>query len=59
MTEEADELARLARRYRVFVADEAHRVSPHYERLTREIAESGAILRFLRDLPAQRRQPIT
>ena len=57
MTEDADELARLARRYRAFAADEAHGVSPHYERLTREIAESAAILHFLRDLPSPRRQP--
>src|SRR5262245_13895416 len=57
MTEAPDELARLARRYRAFAADEAHGVSPHYERLTLEIAESGAILRFLLELPAPRRQP--
>lgn len=57
MTETPDELARLARRYRAFAADEAHGVSPHYERLTQEIAESGAVLRFLLGLPASRRQP--
>lgn len=57
MTGASDELARLARRYRGFAADEAHGVSPHYERLTLEIAESDAILRFLLDLPTPRRQP--
>lgn len=57
MTEAHDELARLASRYRTFAADEAHGVSPHYERLTLEIAESAAILRFLSELPAPRRQP--
>lgn len=57
MSEAPDELARLARRYRTFAADEAQGVSPHYERLTQEIAESGVILRFLLDLPAPRRQP--
>ena len=57
MTEAPDELARLARRYRAFAADEAHGVSPHYECLTQEIADSGTILRFLIDLPAPRRQP--
>lgn len=57
MTEAPDELARLARRYRTFAADEAHGVSPHYERLTLEVAESAAVLRFLLDLPAPRRQP--
>lgn len=57
MTEEPDELARLARRYRAFSADEAHGVSPHYERLTSEIAGSADVLHFLSDLPASRRQP--
>ncbi|MBI2735649.1 MAG: DUF2332 domain-containing protein [Rhodospirillales bacterium] len=57
MTEALDELARLAGRYRAFAADEAHGVSPHYDRLTQEIAESAAVLRFLLDLPAPRRQP--
>ena len=50
-------LVRLADRYRRFAADEAQGVSPHYERLTREIAESPAVLRFLSDLPAPRHQP--
>jgi hypothetical protein len=57
MTEAPDELARLARRYRTFAADEAQGVSPHYERLTLEIAESTSILRFLSRLPAPRQQP--
>jgi hypothetical protein len=57
MAEMPDELARLAGRYRTFAADEAHGVSPHYERLTREIADSPDILRFLLGLPASRRQP--
>jgi hypothetical protein len=57
MTDAPDELARLARRYRSFAMDEAQGVSPHYERLAREIAESAVILRFLSDLPAPRRQP--
>jgi hypothetical protein len=57
MTEESEELARLARRYRAFAADEAQGVSPHYERLARDIAESADILRFLSRLPAPRRQP--
>jgi hypothetical protein len=57
MTEEAEELLRLARRYRAFASDEAHGVSPHYERLAREIADSADILRFLSRLPAPRRQP--
>lgn len=52
-----DELVRLASRYRRFAADEAEGVSPHYERLAREIADSAAILRFLNDLPAPKRQP--
>ena len=47
----------LANRYRRFATDEAAGVSPHYERLAREIADSAAILRFLSDLPAPRRQP--
>jgi hypothetical protein len=54
---ELDELGRLATRYRRFAADEAEGVSPHYERLAREIADSTDILRFLSALPASRRQP--
>ncbi|MPZ32652.1 MAG: DUF2332 family protein [Rhodospirillales bacterium] len=57
MAEDPDELARLAERYRKFAADEAHGVSPHYERLARSIAGSAPILRFLNGLPAPRRQP--
>lgn len=57
MPEIADELARLARRYRAFAADEAEGVSPHYEHLARDIAGSAGILQFLIDLPAPRRQP--
>jgi hypothetical protein len=53
----SDELVHLANRYRRFATDEALGVSPHYERLAREIADSAAILRFLTDLPAARRQP--
>lgn len=54
---ESDELGRLATRYRRFAADEAEGVSPRYERLAREIADSADILRFLGALPASRRQP--
>lgn len=57
MAEESDDLVRLAARYRRFAADEAQGVSPHYERLTRQIADSSDILRFLLNLPAPRRQP--
>jgi hypothetical protein len=49
--------ARLAARYRRFAADEAQGVSPIYERLTQDIADSADILRFLMSLPARRRQP--
>ena len=55
MAEES--LVRLAERYRTFAADEAHGVSPHYERLARDIADSADVLRFLNGLPAPRRQP--
>jgi hypothetical protein len=55
MAEES--LARLAGRYRTFAADEAHGVSPHYERLAQDIADSADVLRFLTDLPPPRRQP--
>ena len=41
MSDEPDELARLATRYRRFATDEAQGVSPHYERLARDIAEFG------------------
>ena len=57
MSDEPDELARLAKRYRRFAIDEAHGVSPHYERLARDIAESADVLRFLSELPPPRRQP--
>ena len=57
MSDAPDELARLAKRYRRFAIDEAHGVSPHYERLTRAIAESADVLRFLSELPPPRRQP--
>jgi hypothetical protein len=57
MAEDQDELTRLAERYHRFAADEAEGVSPHYERLARDIAGSTDILRFLSDLPAPRRQP--
>ncbi|SEP36031.1 hypothetical protein SAMN02990966_05349 [Rhodospirillales bacterium URHD0017] len=50
-------LARLAERYRRFAADEAHGVSPHYERLAEDIAASADVLRFLIELPPPRRQP--
>lgn len=49
--------ARLAARYRRFAADEAQGVSPIYERLTQDVADSPAILGFLMSLPARRRQP--
>ena len=52
-----DELVHLANRYRRFAIDEAQGVSPQYERLAREIADSAAILRFLIELPPPRRQP--
>jgi hypothetical protein len=52
-----DELVHLANRYRRFATDEAQGVSPHYDRLAQEIADSAAILRFLIGLPAPRRQP--
>ena len=55
MAEES--LARLAGRYRTFAADEAHGVSPHYERLAQDIAASADVLRFLMGLPPPRRQP--
>ena len=55
MAEES--LVRLAERYRTFAADEAHGVSPRYERLARDIADSPAVLHFLSELPAPRRQP--
>ena len=57
MSDEPDELARLAKRYRRFATDEAQGVSPHYERLARDIAESADVLRFLSELPPPRRQP--
>ena len=57
MSDEPDELARLATRYRRFATDEAQGVSPHYERLARDIAESADVLRFLSELPPPRRQP--
>lgn len=57
MAEDQDELTRLAERYRRFAADEAQGVSPHYERLARDITGSTPILRFLNGLPAPRRQP--
>ena len=57
MAEEPDTLVRLARRYRTFAADEAEGVSPRYERLARDIADSADVLRFLCRLPASRRQP--
>ena len=44
MSDEPDELARLAKRYRRFATDEAQGVSPHYERLARDIAESADVL---------------
>ena len=50
-------MARLAERYRRFATDEAQGVSPHYERLARDIAEFGRCPRFLGELPAPRRQP--
>src|SRR4029453_17082131 len=57
MAEEPDDLVRLAERSRRFAADEAHGVSPHYERLAQDIAASADVLRFLIDLPPPRRQP--
>jgi hypothetical protein len=57
MAEEPQILARLAQRYRDFAADEAHGISPSYERLANGIADSPAILGFLASLPPPRRQP--
>jgi hypothetical protein len=55
--EKPDELVRLARRYRAFAVDEAHGISPIYERLALQIADAPDILRFLASLPGPRRQP--
>ena len=49
--------ARLAERYRTFATDEAQSVSPIYEQLTRDIADSADVLRFLMSLPTDRHQP--
>ena len=57
MAETSDELARLAERYRTFAVDEAHGISPIYERLAHQIAGAPDILRFLVSFPAPRRQP--
>jgi hypothetical protein len=51
-----DELSRLADGYRAFVR-EAREESPAYSALAAAVAEDGAVLRFLADLPAGKRQP--
>lgn len=57
MTELSPEQAAVAGRYRTFAAEEVRGVSPSYERLTLEVAESREILDFLLELPSPRRQP--
>jgi hypothetical protein len=57
MTELASDYMALAARYRAFAANEAHGVSPSYERLALEIADSPEILRFIAGLPVERQQP--
>jgi len=47
----------LARRYRRFADEEAHGISPTYERLTRAVAADRDVLSFLADLPPDRQQP--
>jgi hypothetical protein len=57
MTYSPDDLQRIADRYTVFAADEAHGVSEIYERLALATAASPELLTFLAGLPADRRQP--
>lgn len=57
MTELSPEQATVAARYRTFAAEEVHGVSPSYERLTLEVADSREILDFLLGFPSARRQP--
>lgn len=51
-----DEYARIARRYRAFVA-EAGPTSPLYAQLAEEVATSDDVLAFLATLPVAKRQP--
>ena len=57
MTGLSPEQAAVAARYRTFAAEEVHGVSPSYECLTLEIAESREVLDFLLGFPSARRQP--
>ncbi|MFO1160883.1 MAG: DUF2332 domain-containing protein [Reyranellaceae bacterium] len=57
MADTPDPYAALAARYRTFAAEEVRGVSPSYERLTLEVAESREILDYLLGLPSARRQP--
>jgi hypothetical protein len=57
MTELSAEQAAVAARYRTFAAEEVHGVSPSYERLAIEVADSREILDFLLGFPSARRQP--
>jgi hypothetical protein len=57
MTAADRELQRIAKLYAAFAADEAHGVSPLYERLALAVAQSPEILSFLSSLPIERRQP--
>lgn len=57
MTGLTPEQEAVAARYRTFAAEEVRGVSPSYERLTLEVAESREILDFILGLPSPRRQP--
>jgi len=57
MIDAPEPLAAVAERYRTFAAEEVRGVSPSYERLSLEVAESREILDFLLGLPSARRQP--
>lgn len=57
MTGLTPEQEAVAARYRTFAAEEVRGVSPSYERLTLEVAQSREILDFLLGLPSPRRQP--
>ena len=57
MTGADGELARIARRYARFAADEAHGECEIYEKLALVVAGSEELLAFLAGLPVDRRQP--
>ena len=57
MVDTPDPRAALVARYRTFAAEEVRGVSPSYESLTLEFAESDEILDYLLGLPSLRRQP--